>query len=561
MSSARAAAVLLAVFAAAPAAAQPADRIFVGGSIVTLDDAKPAAEALAVRDGRIVMVGTLAEIEAWKSDATQLSELNGAALLPGFIDAHGHVSGAGFFASVANLQPAPDGGANDMTSLAAALRGWGATDASREAGWILGMGYDESQLAERRHPTRKDLDRVSAELPVLAIHISGHLAVANTRALGRLGISKQTPDPAGGVIHRDLNGEPTGLLEENAFFAAYPKLPSFDPVAQLEKGQGLYAAFGFTTAQEGRATPPAMKGLVAAAGAGKLVLDVLAYPDMFANPPEVMASKYRGEKYLDHLRIAGWKLSLDGSPSAKTAWLTQPYFVPPPGQPRDYRGYPQLEQAALEAKVDEAFASGAQLLAHVNGDAAIDALLAAVRKATEKHGPGDRRTVAIHAQTARADQLDAMLELGVIPSFFTLHTFYFGDYHRDSSLGPERAANISPEGWALAKGLRFTSHHDAPVVPPNALRVLSAQVTRRTRSGKLLGPEQRVSTEVALKAITLWAAYQSFEEASKGSLEVGKLADLVVLDKNPLAVAPDALDDLKVLETIKAGQTIYRAAE
>jgi predicted amidohydrolase YtcJ len=555
------AAALCAALAASPAGAQPADRVFVGGKVVTLDDAKPSAEALAVRAGRIVAVGTLAEIEAWKGDATQVSELSGAALLPGFIDAHGHVSGAGFFASVANLLPAPDGSANDMNALAAALRAWGATDAAREAGWIVGMGYDESQLAEKRHPTRKDLDRVSADVPVIAIHISGHLAVVNTRALGRLGISKATLDPAGGAIQRDTTGEPTGLLEENAFFSVYPKLPSFDPVAQLEKGQALYAANGFTTAQEGRATPPVMKGLLSAAAAGKLSLDVLAYPDMLANPADVMSSKYRGAQYLDHLRIAGWKLSLDGSPSAKTAWLTQPYFVPPPGQPRDYRGYPQIEQAVLDAKIDEAFAAGVQVIVHCNGDAAIDSLLEAVRKATQKYGPGDRRTVAIHAQTARADQLDAMVELGVIPSFFTLHTFYFGDYHRDSSLGPERAANISPEGWALAKGLRFTSHHDAPVVPPNALRVLWAQVTRKTRSGKVLGPEQRVTPEVALKAITAWAAYQSYEEANKGTLEPGKLADLVVLDKSPLAVAPDALDDLKVLETIKAGQTIYRAPE
>ena len=211
------------------------------------------------------------------------------------------------------------------------------------------------------------------------------------------------------------------------------------------------------------------------------------------------------------------------------------------------------------AFVEEAFRKGWQIHVHCNGDAAADQFIRAVRLATAKHGPGDRRPVMIHAQTVREDQLDAMKELGIIPSFFGMHTYYWGDWHRDSVLGPERASRISPAASALKRGMPFTQHHDAPVALPSSIMVLFSQVNRVTRSGQVLGPEQRVSAMDAIKSITINAAYQYFEERTKGSLEPGKLADLVILDQNPLAVDPLAIKDIKVVETIKDGRTIYRA--
>jgi predicted amidohydrolase YtcJ len=184
-----------------------------------------------------------------------------------------------------------------------------------------------------------------------------------------------------------------------------------------------------------------------------------------------------------------------------------------------------------------------------------------VRAAQAKHGKADRRQVAIHAQTARADQVAAFQELGIFPSFFPMHTFYWGDWHRNSVLGPERGNNISPTGWAMQRGMIFSSHHDAPVAFPDSMRVLSATVTRVARgSGDVVGPEHRVAPLVALKAMTLWAAYQHFEEKSKGSIEVGKVADFVLLSDDPLAVDPLKIADIRVLETIKGGQTVYRRA-
>jgi hypothetical protein len=208
---------------------------------------------------------------------------------------------------------------------------------------------------------------------------------------------------------------------------------------------------------------------------------------------------------------------------------------------------------------DDAFANGWQIINHANGDAAIDQLIRAVRAATERHGAADRRTVGIHSQVIREDQLDDYKELGIIPSFFGMHTFYWGDWHRESVLGPERAAGISPARSALDRGMIYTQHHDAPVALPSSIAILATQVNRTTRSGSVLGPDQRVSTLDALRSITINAAYQYFEEDRKGSIEVGKLADLVILSANPLEMAPEELWGLEVLETIKEGKTIFRA--
>lgn len=206
-----------------------------------------------------------------------------------------------------------------------------------------------------------------------------------------------------------------------------------------------------------------------------------------------------------------------------------------------------------------AFSNDWQILTHANGDAAIDMLIDCVREATKQHRGGDRRPVLIHGQTCRLDQLPALKELGIVPSFFPMHTYYWGDWHRDEVLGPERASIISPCASARKLDMIFTTHHDAPVALPSSIRVLSATVTRVTRSGKVLGPSERVDPLTALKAMTIWAAQQHFEEDAKGSIEPGKRADFVILDQNPLSVPPEALADLKVVETIKEGRSIYRA--
>lgn len=546
-----------------PAQAQTAETtIFHGGSIRTIDDARPTAEALAVRGETILAVGALDEVQEAAGRRARRVDLDGRTLLPGFFDPHGHVSMVGLQARYANLLPPPDGEGNDIPALQRITRDWADRHAAlvRDTGLIIGFGYDDSQLKERRHPTRDELDAISDAVPVLFLHQSGHLGAANGAALAAAGVGADTADPAGGVFRRKQGSrEPNGVLEETAVFAVmgalFTRLDAQANRQMIVEGARYYARFGYTTAQDGRSSTDTCRMMAGLAEAGALPIDILSFPDILTST-DVMATPLYRRNYEGRFRIGGVKLTLDGSPQAKTAWLSQPYFVPPAGQPASWRGYPAVtEQQALDA-VDLAFANNWQIEVHANGDAAIDLMIAAVREAARKHGARDRRPVLIHGQTTRMDQLDDLKALGIVPSFFPMHTFYWGDWHRDSVLGPRRAEFISPCGSAWRRGMRFTSHHDAPVANPDALRVLSATVTRRTRSGDILGPDERVPVKVALKAMTLWAAWQHYEDDRKGSLTAGKLADMVLLDADPMTTDPDRLAGIKVTDLYKDGRPV-----
>jgi predicted amidohydrolase YtcJ len=540
---------------------RPADSIYLNGTVITMNDDQPQAEAIAVKNGMIVAVGDRQTIQAWQGKNTKIFDLQGKTLLPGFIDAHGHLFNLGITSAVAFLNPPPDGTVDSIDKLVASLKAQIDKPSTKALGWVIGNGYDDPLLAEERHPNRDDLDRVSTELPVIAIHSSGHLAALNSKGLEIVGINAQTENPPGGVIQRQKgSNEPNGVLEENAFWMVLAKLGTPSPeqvIITIAKSCEIYASYGYTTAQEGRATPGVVEALKAVANTGKLPLDVAIYGD-YLTAPKLHEDTWVKEHYHNRLRLAGAKMNFDGSPQGKTAWLTEPYYIPPEGQTADYKGYASIEDDVAIERVMTAFANNFQIMVHCNGDAAIDQLIMAVRKATEKYGKGDRRPVIIHCQIVREDQLDAMKELGIFPAMFPAHTYYWGDWHRDSVLGVERASRISPTQSVLQRGMMFTTHHDAPVILPNSMRVLWATVNRRTRSGAILGEDQRVSVMDGLKAMTLWAAYQHFEEKTKGSLEVGKLADFVILSDNPLTVDPMNITDISILETIKEGVTIYR---
>ncbi len=559
-------ALLLASHGLAHAADAKADLIYYGGQVVTINDLQPEAEAVAVRGGRIVAVGYSDQVMKLKGPQTKVVDLAGKTMIPGLIDSHGHVFGSGFQALAANILPPPDGGGSDVAALQRILKEWAAKNKamSEKFNVIVGFGYDDSQLKEQRHPTRDELDQVSTTQPIVIVHQSAHLGVMNSKALELVGFNAASKDPAGGVIRRKPGGtEPNGVLEETAFQGSigklFSKLGAAEGVAILKAGLDLYARYGFTTAQEGRASAPMIAIEAGLAKQAKLKIDIAIYPDI-ASSVDSIAGPLLSRHYANGVRIAGAKLSLDGSPQGKTAWLTKPYFKVPEGQKADYLGYPTFTDEQVKAYVDKAFANGWQLLTHISGDAAADQFILAVRAATEKYGKADRRPVAIHAHIVREDQVQAFKELGIIPSFFPMHTFYWGDWHRDSVFGPERGSNLAPTGWALKRGMIFTSHHDAPVAFPDSMRVLDATVNRVTRRGQVLGPDHRVSPLVGLKAQTIWAAYQNFEEKSKGSIEVGKLADLVLLDQNPMTIDPLKISGIKVLETIKEGKTVYSRA-
>lgn len=538
--------------------------IFYGGPVLTMDDAVPSVEAIAVRNGLIIAAGTLDAANAVAGRGARRFDLQGRTLLPGFFDPHGHVVMVGLQARYANLLPAPDGEGDSIPALQKITREWmrGHADLVRKTQLVIGFGYDDSQLQEQRHPTRAELDAISKDVPILFLHQSSHMGAVNSAALAAAGVSAATADPDGGVYRREAGSrEPNGVLEETALFAMMGVLLArLDAQANMEmirEGAAFYASFGYTTCQDGRSSTDTCKLIAAVAAQGGLPIDVLSFPDILTSTDAMELPIYRRD-YVGRFRIGGVKLTIDGSPQAKTAWMSQPYYIPPDGQSADYSGYPAISEKQAMDSVDLAFARNWQIQVHANGDAAVDMLIAAVREAVKKYGAGDRRPILIHGQVTREDQVDQLKALGIVPSFFPMHTFYWGDWHRDSVLGPRRAENISPCGWALQRGMRFTSHHDAPVAHPNAMRVLSATVTRRTRSGDILGPEQRVPVDVALKAMTLWAAWQHYEDSRKGSLTPGKLADLTILSDNPMTISPDRLANITVTNTFKEGRIVSR---
>jgi hypothetical protein len=555
-------AVLIAGGCACAQAQVVADKIWHGGTVLTMEDDAMRAEAIAEKDGRIIAVGNEADVMKHRSDTTEVFDLGDHALLPGFFDSHGHVFVGGIQRLSANLLAPPDGNVTDIASLQQTVRDW--MDANGAAvekiGLVMGFGYDNATLAEHRHPTRSDLDAITTDYPVYLIHQSGHFGAANTKALELVAITADTKDPPGGVIRRQPDGAPDGVLEESAHIPALLKLltrlgtEGGKTVARA--GAELWASYGYTTGQEGRATSGLLASLKGVADEGGLPIDVVAYLDVLTDRDLIQPNLSKA--YRNHLRVAGAKLTIDGSPQGFTAWRDRPYYNPVGNYPPGYVGYPAATSQQVIDAIDWAYANNIQIMTHSNGEAASDLLIAALTAAKKKHGAGDRRPVLIHGQFLREDQLDSYNRLGVFPSLFPMHTFYWGDWHREHTVGPALADDISPTGWVIARGMRFGTHHDAPVAFPDSMRVLDATVTRRSRSGDIIGPKHRVDVITALKAMTIWPAWQHFEEVRKGSLAVGKLADFVILSDDPTAVDPEALDLLKVVKTIKEGKTVFR---
>jgi len=551
----------LAALSALPAHAETADRIWTGGTILTMNDAAMRAEAVAIKDGRILAVGDTAAVMSYRGEGTEVVDLAGRAMVPGFVDSHGHVFMGGMQALSANLLAPPDGAVADIAALQQVLRDWAQDNQAivDKIDLIVGFGYDNAQLAELRHPTRADLDAVSTDVPIMIVHQSGHIGAMNSKALAVAGISAESENPPGGIIRRDAEGQPDGVLEETAFFSALlrliPRVGEAGAKRMVRAGSELWARFGYTTAQEGRTQPGAANLLREVANEGGLAIDVVAYSDVLEGRDYIVDNVSR--TYQNRYRLGGAKLTIDGSPQGFTAWRDRPYYDPVGDYPPAYAGYAAVTNEQVLESVEWAYENNIQLLVHSNGEAASDLLIAAHTAAQNVHPVRDRRHVLIHGQFLREDQVAAFDQLDVFPSLFPMHTFYWGDWHREHTVGPINAENISPTGWVLARGMKFGSHHDAPVAFPDSMRILDATVTRRSRSGDIIGPAHRVDVITALKAMTIWPAWQHFEEHWKGSIEEGKLADLVVLSADPTAVDPETLDQLKVLETIKEGNTIF----
>jgi predicted amidohydrolase YtcJ len=555
------AAIAALVAAATLPAAEPADRIIRGGPIVTVDPARPTAEAVAIAGGKIVAVGTEAEVMPHRGPQTEVTDLAGKTLVPGFIDGHSHFFTCGDVQVQALCASPPAGPCQTVADVIGQLKKLRERRKLGPGKFVMGFGYDPELLAEKRAPTKQELDAAFPDNPVILVHVSGHGAMLNSKALAAYDVTAQTPTPPGGVIGREPgSNEPNGLLFETAFLPVFARVPgpTDDELVELiTTGQELYLRAGITTAQEGATMKHQMDLLRIIAGRGLLKLDVVALPfvtdldAIFAGQPP------RVEKtYTNRLRIGGVKLLMDGSPQGRTAFFTTPYLTDGPAGQKQWRGEPSFPQPLLNEMVKKVYAGDAPMFVHCNGDAAIDALLEAHRAASGDDPAKPRGTVGVHSQFIRPDQLAKYAAWKITPSFFTLHCFYFGDTHV-ANRGLAQAAGISPMKSARALGIRPTNHTDFNVSPLDQLFTIHTAVNRVTRSGRVLGEQERITPAEALEAITIDGARQYGEEATKGSITPGKLADLAILSANPLTVDPATIKDIRVTETIKEGATVW----
>ncbi len=551
---------------AATHAAGAADSIFHGGDILTMEGNSPRyVEAIAVRDGKIVYVGSKAGADKLKGAGTAVNDLQGRTLLPGFIDPHSHFMSSLGMVRQANCQPAPAGNANDVAGIIRALQDLKMRLNAGDGEMLMGYGYDDSVMPDGRLLNRDDLDEAFPDNPVIVVHVSMHGAVLNSRAMEKFGIGAETKTVEGGIVVRKPGtNEPYGLIMEMNYlpiFAALPKPGVEQQLQDLKAGQMIYAAAGLTTAQEGATHLPEVELLERGAGEGRLFIDVISYP-LFTEMDGLFKTRTPADfgKYKHRFKLGGIKITVDGSPQGRTALFTTPYLEGGPSGEKDWYGNASFNQDVANQLLKRIYDMGLQSSFHANGDGAIDMLLKAHEFAAAGDLDTDRRTLSIHSQFIRRDQIDKFAEYRIIPSFFTLHTFYFADTHIRNR-GLAQASFISPMNTAIARGLRPTNHTDFNVAPIDQMFVVWSAVNRMSRSGVLIGGDERVSPYQALQAITTNAAYQYFEEGSKGSLEAGKLADLVILDGNPLKVEPMSIKDIKVVQTFKEGKSIYLAGQ
>jgi predicted amidohydrolase YtcJ len=547
------------------ARAQVADAIYHGGEIITVDDKNPTAQAVAVKDGKILALGPPAAIErAHKGATTKLVDLSGKTLLPAFIDAHSHYFNSLTVANQVNVYAPPAGPGKDPASILAELVKFRDRNKIPRGVVIQAYGYDENAMPNGVGLSRDDLDDQFPNNPVLVGHVSMHGAVLNSAAMKKWSISAETLTPPGGVIVRKPgSNEPAGLVMETAYLPIASSLPKPTREQELEwtrAGQLIYAKAGITTAHEGATHAEDLEVMKRATDAGANIIDIIAFPFITELDRVLEKNPVSGwGKYVNRLKIGGVKITIDGSPQGKTAFFTKPYLQGGPGGEQNWRGELIFPEGTVKQMVKRVYDIGVPLNLHANGDAAIDVFLTAHEFAAAGDLTRNRHVTLIHGQFVRSDQLDRLVRYKVIPSFYTLHTFYFAEAHI-ANRGKDQASFISPMLAAIGKGLRPTNHTDFLVAPLDQLFMMWSAVNRMSRGGQVIGPDQRISPLQAIKTMTINVAYQYGEQAAKGSLEVGKLADLVILERNPLHVDPMAIKDIKVLETIKEGKTVYRGS-
>jgi predicted amidohydrolase YtcJ len=499
--------------------------LLVNATVLTMDDSLPVAQALAVKDGRIVEVGGTDEILWLREDEYELIDLAGRTVVPGFVDPHNHFSIAALEVFWPDCRTA-----DSVEDLQRRLAGAAADTPAAE--WIRGVGYDHTRLPGRRHPTRADLDAAVPDRPVLLVHYSHHQAVANSMALAAAGITRATPDPPGGEIARDKAGEPTGLLFERAIGAVETASRAgwetrFVDVARAATLR--YATLGLTTIQDAAVTPAMARRYAEARAAGALAIDVgevrVGSTGWF-DPPDDAAPGAPVKLFAD----GGYRCAMRVGDRVS--------------------GFLFYERDALAARVLAAWRSGRSVVCHALGNLGVETAVGAIEHALARDPAGRGRVRIDHAMFLDAALLGRLVDLGVWvvvqPSFIWDH----------GGRAPAPGVLLRPFATAHAAGLPQAFSSDYPCGENAPLLGIQAAVTRRTRLGEPSGPEEAVSPEMALKAYTLDAARAAELDADRGALMAGKRADFLVLSDNPLECPPEAIKEIQVLQTWVQGVPI-----
>jgi predicted amidohydrolase YtcJ len=534
-----------------------ADLIVRNAKVWTVDKSQPTAQAVAVLGDRIVAVGSNAEVDAWRGPRTRVIDAGGKLLLPGFDDAHVHFVQAG--AALANLQ------LHEVTSPAefASRVAERAKEVSKGE-WILGGNWDESRWTPAELPTKDLIDSFTADIPVFLYRYDGHSALANSAALRLAGITKQTPNPAGGIIVRDAQGNATGVLRDAAMdfvSKVIPRLSHEQRLEAIKRAMALAASVGVTSVQNMNPDYADIAAYTELLERHELTVRIYAAPLITEGVDDQAKLGLRHAFGGPFLRIGAVKAFADGSLGSRTAYFFEPYS----DQPGNY-GLLSDEMFPLSLMRDrmmKADAAGLQICTHAIGDRAISTVLDLYADVVRAHGDADRRLRIEHAQHMAAKDFDRFAQVHVIASVQPYHAIDDGRW-AEARIGHDRASRTYAFRTFLNHGVRLAFGTDWDVAPLNPMLTIYAAVTRATLDGKHPNgwfPEQKLTVAEAVAAYTMGSAYAEFQEREKGSITVGKLADMVLLDSDIFTVPPEAIRRVRVVTTIVGGDVVWTSSQ
>ena len=529
------------------------DLIFFGGDILTMDDNQPVVEAIAVEDGRITAIGTKENIIKLRTWKTKIVNLQGKTLMPGLIEAHCHPIATAVLSQVVNISGFTYNSREEIMATIGA-----AVEKASPGKWVLAFGWDPVLVKDLHNPTLAELDSISTEVPIFILTQMMHQAFVNNAVYKTAKITRNTPDPpGGGTFLKDVDGNLNGVIYEfsalQKILKKMPKTPQGTAELLLNLQYAQYAKAGYTTI--------AALGPVNIAG---YPLNFMASLSRSADVP-VRSFVYPLEEQLDrsswpsgygndHFRIKGVKLYMDGSPYTGGAAFTEPYLNTEVTLKRmklqpNHRGKVNYSEASLLQTLTKYHNAGYQIAMHAQGEIAIQMILNAFTEIMENYPRPDHRHRLEHNALITKNQIIQAQKLGLTLSFFMDHVYYYGE-QLPQIVGPDRAARFMPLGSAFAVGHTASIHTDNPATPVDPFRVISTAVTRKTKDrGYILGPTERVTANDALKAVTINAAWQLFEDDQRGSITVGKAADFVLLSHNPLRIQPENIKNISALCT------------